>query len=398
MARVSNRLTAMMVQKLKEKGRYSDGDGLYLQIGPTGRKSWLFRYTRHGNAHEMGLGALNAMSLADARGAAASARHMLATGVDPLEARVRERERQRAEACSGITFSECAAAYIEANKSGWRSEKHAAQWSSTIKAYAEPVLGDLPVQAIGLNKIMEVLQPIWGTKTETASRLRGRIETILDWAAVQKYRSAENPARWKGYLDKVLPPPSKVQKAQHHPALPYAEIGTFMKALRQQEGNAARALELTILTAARTSEALNAQWEELDLNGEVWNIPGERMKAGNDHRVPLSKAAMDVLTKMAAVRQGAFVFPGRKKEQPLSNMVFLQLLKRMERTDITPHGFRSTFRDWTSERTAFPREVAEMALAHTIGSKVEAAYRRGDLLDKRRELMEAWADFCSASA
>ncbi len=398
MARVSNRLTAMMVQKLKEKGRYGDGDGLYLQVGPTGRKSWLFRYTRHGKAREMGLGALNAMSLADARGAAASARHMLAIGVDPLEARTTERERQRAEACSGITFSECAAAYIEANKSGWRSEKHAAQWSSTIKTYVEPVLGNLPVQAIDLNRIMEVLQPIWTTKTETASRLRGRIETILDWAAVQKYRPAENPARWKGYLDKLLPPPSKVQKAQHHPALPYMEIGTFMMALRQQDGNAARALELTILTAARTSEALNAQWDEFDLDAKVWNIPGVRMKAGNDHRIPLSNAGMTVLTKMAEVRQGTFVFPGRKKGQPLSNMTLLQLLKRMGRADITTHGFRSTFRDWISERTNFSNEVAEMALAHTIDNRVEAAYRRGDLLDKRRELMEKWGAFCSAPA
>ena len=258
MAQVSNRLTALAVQKLKEAGRYNDGGGLYLQVGPTGSKSWLFRYTRRGKTREMGLGALNMVPLADARKAAADARRTLADDIDPLDAQTAERERQKAEASNGITFSECAAAYIEVHKSGWKSEKHTAQWSSTIKTYAEPVLGDLPVRAIDLDKVMEVLQPIWKTKTETASRLRGRIETILDWAAVRKYRSAENPARWKGYLDKLLPPPSKVKKEKHYAALDYAEIGTFMKTLRQRKGGTARALELTILTATRTSEALNA--------------------------------------------------------------------------------------------------------------------------------------------
>jgi integrase len=395
MARVSNRLTAMTAQKLKEPGRYADGGGLYLQIGPTGGKSWLFRYTRRGKAREMGLGAFNALSLADARDAAASVRQTLATGADPLEEREAERKRQEAEASSGITFSECSSAYIEAHKSGWRNEKHAAQWSATLKTYAEPVFGTLPVQAVDLEKVLKVLEPIWQTKAETAARLRGRIEAILDWAAVRGYRSADNPARWKGHLDKLLPPRSKVQRVQHHPALPYEEIGAFMAALRKREGGAARALEFTILTASRTSEALNARWDEFDLDAKVWNIPGERMKAGKDHRVPLSEAAMAVLAKMAEVRQGAFVFPGQKKERPLSNMVFLQLLKRMERSDLTAHGFRSTFRDWADERTAFAREVAEMALAHTIGDKVEAAYRRGDLFDKRWELMEAWAGFCA---
>lgn len=398
MARVSNRLTAMMVQKLKEKGRYGDGDGLYLQVGPTGRKSWLFRYTRHGKAREMGLGALNAMSLADARSAAASARHMLATGIDPLEAKAAEKERRRAEACSKITFSECAAAYIETHKSEWTNEKYAAQWLSSIKTSVEPVLGALPVQDVNLDNVMKVLEPIWPTTPKTAKDVQNRIESILDWAAVRGYRSADNPARWKGCLDKLFLPPSKVKKEKHHAALAYAEIGAFMKVLRQRKEGAARALEFTILTATRTSEALNAHWEEFDLDAKVWSIPGERMKARKEHRIPLSKAAMTVLTQMAEVRQGAFVFPGGRKERPLSNMVFLQLLKRMGRADITTHGFRSTFKDWASERTAFPNEVTEMALAHTISSKVEAAYRRGDLLDKRRELMETWADFCSASA
>jgi integrase len=240
-----------------------------------------------------------------------------------------------------------------------------------------------------------LLEPIWQTKPETAARLRGRIESVLDWAAVRGHRSTDNPARWKGHLDKLLPPRSKVQRVQHHAALPFEEIGAFMAELRQREEGAARALEFTILTASRTSEVLNARWDEFDLDAKVWRIPGTRMKAGKDHRVPLSEAAMTVLTRMAEIRQCAFVFPGQKKERPLSNMVFLQLLKRMKRTDLTAHGFRSTFRDWAAERTAFSRDVAEMALAHTIGDKVEAAYRRGDLFDKRREMMETWATFCA---
>ncbi len=395
MARLSNRLTAVSVQRQKKPGRYADGGGLYLQVGPTGSKSWLFRYTRRGKAHEMGLGALNAVSLADAREAAAGARQTLAAGADPLEAREETRKRQEAEASSGITFAECASAYIETHKAGWRNEKHIAQWSSTIKTYAEPILGTLPVRAVDLNLVMEVLEPIWQAKPETAARLRGRIEAVLDWAAVRGYRSADNPARWKGYLDKLLPPRSKVQRVRHHPALPYEEVGTFMTELRQRKEDTARALEFTILTASRTSEVLNAKWDEFDLNAKVWGIPGERMKAGKDHRVPLSDVAMSILTRMYKVRRNAFVFPGQKKDRPLSNMVFLQLLKRMGRSNLTTHGFRSTFRDWASERTAFSREVAEMALAHTIGDKVEAAYRRGDLFDKRRELMEAWEMFCA---
>jgi len=394
MARVSNRLTAISVQRAKEPGRYADGGGLYLQVGPTGGKSWLFRYTRHGKAREMGLGAVNVLSLADAR-AAAAVRQTLAAGADPLEAREAERRRQEAEASSGMTFAECASAYIDAHKAGWRNEKHVAQWSMTIKTYAEPVFGALPVRAVDLNLVLKVLEPIWQAKPETAARLRGRIEAILDWAAVRGYRSADNPARWKGHLDKLLPPRSKVQRVRHHAALPYEEMGAFMGALRNREEGAARALEFTILTAARTSEVLNARWDGFDLGAKVWSIPGERMKAGKDHRVPLPEAGMAVLTKMAEVRQGPFVFPGQKRDRPLSNMVFLQLLKRMGRADLTAHGFRSTFRDWAAERTAFSREVAEMALAHTIGDKVEAAYRRGDLFDKRRELMEAWAGFCA---
>jgi len=395
MARAANKLTAMAVQKLKEPGRYADGNGLYLQVGPTGGKSWLFRYTLRGKAREMGLGAVGVLSLADARDVASSVRRTLAAGADPLEVREAEKRRQAAEASNGMTFAECASAYIEAHKPGWRSEKHAAQWPSTIKTYAEPVFGAEPVQAINLDMVLKALEPIWQTKPETATRLRGRIEAILDWAAVRGYRPTDNPARWKGHLNKLLPSRSKVQRIQHHAALPYEEIGTFMAELRQRKEGAARALELTILTASRTSEVLNATWDEFDLEGRVWCIPGKRMKSGKDHRVPLSDAAMVILTEMAKVSLGAFVFPGRRRGRPLSNMVFLQLMKRMGRADLTAHGFRSTFRDWAAERTAFAREVAEMALAHTIGDKVEAAYRRGDLFEKRRELTEAWSNFCT---
>jgi integrase len=395
MARVSNRLTAMAVQKLKEPGRHADGDGLYLQIGPTGGKSWLFRYMLQGKAREMGLGALNTMPLAEAREAALSARRTLAAGLDPLEVRKAERQQQETEASSGITFSECASAYIEAHRPAWRNQKHVAQWTSTLKTYVEPVFGAQPVRAVNLDMVMEVLEPIWHTKPETAARIRGRIEAILDWAEVRQYRSERNPARWKGRLDKLLPARSKVQSVRHHPALPFEDIGAFMASLRQREEGAARALEFTILTGSRTGEALNARWDEFDLDAKIWNIPGERMKTGRDHRVPLSEAAMAILTRMAEVRQSDFVFPGQKKGRPYSNMAFLQLLKRMKRPDLTGHGFRSTFRDWAAERTAFSREVAEMALAHTIGDKVEAAYRRGDLFDKRRDMMEAWANFCA---
>lgn len=386
----------MTVQKLKKAGRYADGDGLYLQIGPTGGKSWLFRYTRQGKAREMGLGALNVMTLVDAREAATLARRTLAAGHDPLEMRKAEKKQQEVTAFGGITFSECATAYIEVHKTAWRNEKHIAQWSSTLKTYVEPVFGAMPVQAVNLELVLKVLEPIWHTKSETAARLRGRIEAILDWAAVREFRSTDNPARWKGHLDKLLPPRSKVQKVQHHTALPYQEIGTFMTELRRRREISALALEFTILTASRTSEVLNAQWDEFDLGAnKVWHIPGNRMKSGKNHRVPLSEATLGILAKMAEIKHCAYVFPGQKRDCPLSNMVFLQLLKRMKRPTLTAHGFRSTFSDWAAEQTSFAREVTEMALAHAIRDKVEAAYRRGDLLDKRRALMEAWSGFCA---
>jgi integrase len=271
------------------------------------------------------------------------------------------------------------------------------QWRNTLNSYASPVFGSLPVQAVDVALVMKALEPIWKTKPETASRLRGRIEAVLDWAAVRGYRRGENPARWRGHLDKLLPARAKIQKVEHHPALPYDEIADFIAVLQDQEGIAARALGFLILTATRTGEIIGTRWDEIDFENRIWVIPGARMKAGREHRVPLSGAALATLRQMNEIREGDFVFPGGKKGKPLSNMAMLSVLKRMGRDDLTAHGFRSTFRDWAAECTNFPREVVEMALAHTIENKVEAAYRRGDLFQKRRQLMEAWARFCRTS-
>jgi len=394
MARALNKLSAMKVGKLKRQGRHADGGGLYLQVGPTGGKSWLFRFTLAGKSREMGLGALDVITIPEAREKALEARRCLAAGKDPIDERDAEKARQKLAQSKGLTFAQCATAYIESHKAGWRNEKHAAQWTATIETYAGPVFGALPVAEVDLTLVSRVLDPIWRTKTETASRLRGRIESILDWAKVQGYREGENPARWKGNLDKVLPARSKVRKVVHHPALPYDDLAEFMKELRQREGLSALALEFTILTAARTSETLKIKWTELDLNAGLWIVPAARMKADRDHRVPLSARAVAILRELAEVRMGEYVFPGQRRGQPLSNMALLKLLERMKRDDLTVHGFRSTFRDWAAECTDFPREVAEAALAHAVGDKVEAAYRRGDLFEKRRQLMEAWAAYC----
>jgi integrase len=315
-------------------------------------------------------------------------------GIDPIKARSEHRSWKKLEAAKGMTFAACAAAYVDAHQDTWRNALHRKQWRTTLNDYAGPVFGSLPVQEVDLTLVMKALEPIWRLKPETASRLRGRIEAVLDWATVREYRKGENPARWRGHLDKLLPARAKIQKVQHHPALPYSELADFMEVLRSQDGIAALALEFLILTAARTGEIIGARWDEIDLEDEVWIVPGERMKAGREHRVPLSSTALTVLRRMNETRESDFVFAGGKKGKPLSNMAMLAVLKRMGRDDVTAHGFRSTFRDWAAEGTNFPREVVEMALAHTIENKVEAAYRRGDLFQKRRQLMEAWAKFC----
>ena len=388
------RLTAFKVARATKPGWYPDGGGLYLQVGPQGSRSWIYSFTLNGRQREMGLGSLNAVSLADARRKAEDCRRLRSDGIDPIEVRKGKRTEAELNAAKSITFKEAAEAYIKSHKAGWRNDKHALQWAATLTAYAYPVFGSLPVEAVDIALITKVLEPIWTTKTETASRLRGRIEAVLDWATVRNYRRGDNPARWRGTLENLLPARAKVQKVKHHPALPYDEVGAFVAALRQQEGISALALEFLILTATRTSETIGARWDEINLEDALWTIPPGRIKAGKEHRVPLSPPAVAILKKMKKARQGEFVFPGGKAEKPLSNMAMLALLKRMKRDDLTAHGFRSTFRDWVSERTNYPREVAEMALAHMVGDKVEAAYRRGDLFDKRQRLMAEWGKYC----
>jgi integrase len=392
------KLTALAVKRVQVRGMHGDGNGLYLQVARGGTKSWVLRYKVAGQSRHLGLGPLHAVSLAEARARAADARRLLVDGLDPIETKRRARTAAQLEAARLMTFDQCAAAYVQAHRPGWRSDKHAAQWPATIKAYASPMFGALPVQAVDTSLVMKAIEPIWARKPETANRLRGRIESVLDWAKARGFRAGENPARWKGHLDQLLPARSKVRRVEHHAALPYREIGSFMADLRQQDMVAARALELAILTASRTSEVLNATWDEIDFVNKIWAIPGARMKSGKDHKIPLSAPAIAILESMQATRKGVFVFPGRKGYRPLSNMAFLMLLRRMGHDDLTAHGFRSSFRDWCAEQTNFPSEVAEAALAHVVSDKVVRAYRRTDFFDRRRQVMEAWARYCNTPA
>lgn len=395
-------LTVKRVQKLANSpGRYHDQFGLYLQVPVPGkmprpmRASWLFRYERNGRERWLGLGALHTYSLEEARELARKARQQLDQGIDPVDARRADHQARALEAARTLTFEQAAAQYFDAHERKWRNKKSRDQFLSSLKAYAFPKIGRLPVAAIDTGLVLKVIEPIWQTKTETASRVRGRIEAILDWAAVRGYRTGDNPARWKGHLGEVLPARVAIQKPKHHAALPFADLPEFLTALRQREGIAPLALEFTILTAARTGEVIGARWDEFDLDAKLWTIPAARMKAGKEHRVPLSDRAFEVLRVLPREAGNSFVFIGPKKGTAISNMAMAKVMERMERTDITVHGFRSTFRDWAAERTAYPNHVVEMALAHTIADKVEAAYRRGDLFDKRRRLMVEWAKFCA---
>jgi len=396
MVRQIGKLTALAVARANKPGKICDGGGLYLDIDPNGAKGWVYRFRLNGRDREMGLGPLHTIGLADARARALECRKLRLDGVDPIEHRKAQRASARLDAAKTITFDECSAAYIEAHKAGWRNVKHGDQWTASLSAYASPVIGALAVQAIDTGLVLKVLEPIWGTKTETASRVRGRIESVLDWATVREYRRGENPARWRGHLDKLLPARSKVQKVEHHSALPYAEIGNFVAELRKQIGVSPLALEFLILTTSRTGEVIGARWPEFDMAAKVWTVPGERMKSGREHRIPLSDRAVQILKEMEKIphSEAGFVFPGGAGGG-LSNAAMLALLKRMGRKDITPHGFRSSFKDWASEQTNFPNELSESALAHVVGDKVEAAYRRGDMFEKRRRLMDAWAKYCS---
>lgn len=407
------KLTDAKVSKCSTPERLNDGGGLYLQVTartsmpPTGKKltpadmvtkSWIFRYRDRGTKKlkDLGLGSYPNVSLAEARERAAKQRTLLLNGKDPKTEKVAQRAALKIENAKAITFKKAAETYISDNRSGWKNAKHADQWTNTLTTYAFPVIGAIPVGDVDLPLIRKVLDPIWTEKNETASRLRQRLEKILDWATVNGYRTGENPARWKGYLDHLLPKPSKVQDREHHAALPYDQISQFMGDLRAQKGMGALALEFTILTAARTGEAIGATWEEIDLEKRLWTVPAVRMKAGKEHEIPLSRRAVEIIQTLEVTRTGDFLFPGGKEGAPLSNMAMAQTLKRMKRLDITVHGFRSTFRDWAAEQTDYPREVIEHAISHQLKDKAEAAYHRSTMLEKRRKLMEAWAEFCVA--
>jgi integrase len=389
-------LTEKKIAKLKEPGRYGDGHGLYLQVQSRSNRSWLLRYERNGRGERwMGLGPLHTINLQEARERARKARQLLLDGVDPLDARSAQRTAQALEAARTITFEKAAQAYFDAHERGWKNAKHRVQFLTTLNRYAYPKIGNLPVAAIDVGLVLKVIEPIWQDKTETANRVRGRIEAVLDWSTVRGYRAGDNPARWKGYIENVLPPRRKIQKRVHHAALPFADLPEFMAALSQRDGVAARALEFTILTAARTGEVIGATWDEIDLKEKTWTVPADHIKGGREHRVPLSGCALEILHAAPREKNSPFVFIGPRKGG-LSNMAMASALARMGRDDITVHGFRSTFRDWAAERTGYPNHVVEMALAHVVGDKVEAAYRRGDLFAKRARLMTDWAKFATA--
>ncbi|CAM5319427.1 tyrosine-type recombinase/integrase [Eoetvoesiella caeni] len=394
MPKKAKELSALAVQRLKTPGLHAVGviDGLHLRVLSSGVKTWILRVSIAGKRRDMGLGGFPAVPLTVAREKAREAREAIKSGVDPIAERARAQSALAAARGADITFDKCARQFIEAKAHEWKNSKHTAQWTATIDTYASPIIGGLQVKDVGLPHIIKVLEPIWHTKTETASRLRGRLEAVLDWATVRGYRHGTNPARWKGYLDKVLPSPGKIAKVVHHAALPIDQMGQFICDLRKRNGIAARALEFTILTAARSGEVRSATWSEIDLKSGTWVIPGARMKAGREHRVPLSEDALLVLSGIPRMSDTDITFPA-PRGGVLSDMSLTAVMRRME-VNAVPHGFRSTFRDWAAERTNYPRDVAEMALAHAIGNKVEAAYRRGDLFEKRRKMMTDWAKHC----
>lgn len=390
-------------------GRYCDGDGLYLLVKKNLTKSWIFRYrVRGAKSREMGLGRAgegrNCVLLAEAREKASSNWRLVKAGLDPLDARDAALAEQKAAAQEAamkrVTFREVAREYIRLNAPGWKNAKHASQWESSLEAYVYPIFGDLPVAMIATDHVRAAIEPIWFAKPETASRVRGRIEKILDAAKTRGLRSGENPARWAGHLALLLPPKNKVARIKHHAALPWQDLPKFMSELTTKAGTGAHALQFAILTAARSGEIRGLTWGEIDICARVWVIPAQRMKAGREHRVPLSSAALTLLEELKEHRTShaadALIFPGQNPTQKISDMTITAVLRRMGRADITVHGFRSTFRDWVSEATEFPSEMAEMALAHTISSKVEAAYRRGDMFEKRLQMMNDWADFCAS--
>jgi integrase len=393
--------------KATTPGMLADGGNLYLQVskGVSGniRRSWIVRFVMPGGRQrDLGLGGLETVGLAQARKLAKQARELLASGIDPID----RRNEQRAKAAAVLpvpTFDEMAKAYIAAHQSSWRNASHAKQWPSSLQAYASPVLGRLPVNLITTDHVVKALEPIWHSKTDTAKRVRGRIETVLDYATARKFRHGDNPARWTGHLSHLLARPSRIAPVEHHAPLDYKAMGEFMAQLRGRDGIGALALEFTVLTCARTAETLGATWDEIDLDEAVWIVPANRIKAGKEHRVPLAKPALTALHKVRAITEkiggkvakSDFVFPNDRTGSHMSSSALLALLKRMKRADITTHGFRSAFRDWVGEETNFPNDLAELALAHKVADKVEAAYRRCTMFEKRRKLAEAWASYCA---
>jgi integrase len=390
------KLSAVSLKHLKD-GSHADGGNLYLVVRGNS-KSWVFRFIApSGNRRRMGLGPLHAVSLSVARKRAAELREQLhhpTLAVDPLAARQDAKLAERIGEQRSKIFSTCATAYIEAHQNEWKNNKHAQQWTNTLAQYAYPIFGDLPVSEIDEALILKALTPIWNTKTETAKRLRGRIEAVLDWATFNKYRQGENPARWKGHLEHSLAKPSKVARVTHHAAMPYQELPEFIQELRHRVGSGAKALELLILTGCRSGEIRGAKWSEFDLSSKLWVIPAERMKMAQEHRVPLSDVAVDLLTSLPRLEGTDLVFPSSKPNTPLSDMTLTAVLRRCGGDDYTVHGFRSCFRDWLAETTNYPNEACELALAHSISNKVEAAYRRGDMLEKRVQMMTDWANYC----
>jgi integrase len=391
MARQTQRLSARGVASLSLPGRHADGNGLYLVVDKAGAKRWVFLFRFEGRLREMGLGGLSSVPLSRARELATDARTVLATGQNPIDARKIDR--------AIPTFGACADQLLESMSSEWRNAKHRAQWKMTLEEYAKPLRGK-PVDEITTEDVLKVLKPIWTEKPETASRLRGRIERVLDAAKALGHRSGENPALWRGHLKNLLPRRQKLTRG-HHAAMPYDEVAKFCRDLQGREAVASQALRFCILTAARSGEVLGARWEEVDLKKGVWTVPAARMKAAREHRVPLTESAKSILVELAEARTDRqrtdYVFPGQKRGAPLSGMAMAMILRRMKVTGVTVHGFRSSFRDWAGECTTFPREVAEAALAHTIGDETERAYRRGDALEKRRKLMDAWAAYLGKS-
>lgn len=387
-------LSALEVSRLDAPGNYFIGKpaGFVLQITKTGAKSWALRYMLRGVRREFGLGSCKDFTLAEATARAKEARDLIGRGIDPVIERQASISEQAAAAASAVTFKQAAEAFIKAKSAEWSNAKHASQWSNTLETYAYPFIEKIHVQDVTLSHIVRILDPIWLTKTETATRVRGRIESVLDWATVHGHRKGDNPARWRGHLDKILAKPSKVTDVAHHAALPYAEAGAFMDELRRQAGSGAKALEFAILTAARSGEVRGATWAEIDLDASLWVIPAERMKAGKEHRVPLSVEAIRLLESLPKSDKTPLVFASTKGTM-LSDMTVTAVLRRMGRK-VTAHGFRSTFRDWAGETTAYPREVIEHALAHQLKDKAEAAYARGTLFDKRKKLMRDWGRFC----